>query len=98
MKAERRHELQQNSLARFIDNLPVMARLYADRILLVVVLILLVIVLIRWRMNAAAEKQVAITNDLATARADVQRLGTMQLLGPPEQLATQRSKLIDEVN
>ncbi len=56
MKAERRHELQQNSLARFIDNFPVMVRLYADRILLVIVLILLVIVLIRWRMNAAVER------------------------------------------
>jgi len=31
MKAERRHELQQNSLARFIDNLPVMAALLCDR-------------------------------------------------------------------
>jgi predicted negative regulator of RcsB-dependent stress response len=98
MKAERRHELQQNSLAKFIDNLPVMARLYADRILLVVVLILLVIVLIRWRMNAAVERQVAVTNDLATARANVQRLQSMPLMGPAEQLANTRSKTIDEVN
>jgi len=98
MKAERRHELQQNSLAKFIDNFPVMIRLYADRILLVVVLILLVIVLIRWRMNANAEKAVAVMNDLATARTGVQRLGAMQLMGPPEQLANQRSKTIDEIN
>src|SRR5438477_73774 len=98
MKAERRHELQQNSLARFIDNLPVMARLYADRILLVVVLILLVIVLIRWRMNTAVERQVTITNDLATARSSVQQLQSMRMIGPPEQLAAQRSKTIDEVN
>jgi tetratricopeptide (TPR) repeat protein len=98
MKAERRHELQENSLAKWIDNFPVMVRLYADRILLVVVLILLVIVLIRWRMNSAAEKAVVVTNDLATARTGVQRLANSQLLGPPEQLATQRSKTIDEVN
>jgi hypothetical protein len=57
-----------------------------------------VIVLIRWRMNATAEKQVTVTNDLATARASVQRLGNMSLMGPPEQLATQRSKTIDEIN
>jgi TolA-binding protein len=98
MKAERRHELQENSLSKFIDNIPTMARLYADRILLVVVLILLVIVLIRWRMNAAAEKAVTVTNDLAMARANVQRLAAMPLAGPPEQLANQRSKTIDEVN
>ena len=98
MKAERRHELQENSLAKFIDNLPMMARLYADRILLVVVLIMLVIVLIRWRMNAAVERQAVINNDLATARANVQRLQGMPLLGGSEQLAAARSKAIDEVN
>ena len=45
MKSERRHELQENSLARFMNNLPVMLRLYADRILLGLVVILLYIAL-----------------------------------------------------
>ena len=67
MKAERRHELQENSLARFIDNLPVMLRLYADRILLAVVLVLLVVVLIRWRMNQTEAKATQTANDLAEA-------------------------------
>src|SRR5438105_4615907 len=98
MKAERRHELQQNSLARFIDNLPVMARLYADRILLVAVLVLLVIVLIRWRLNAAANRGVEIANDLATAKSSVRQLAMMRMVGSPDQLATFRSKTIDEVN
>jgi tetratricopeptide (TPR) repeat protein len=98
MKAERRHELQQNSLAKFIENLPVMARVYADRILLVVVLILLVIVLIRWRMNAAEERKVTVVNDLATARSNVTQLQAMRMIGPAEQLAAQRSKMIDDIN
>src|SRR4051794_14797574 len=98
MKAERRHELQQNSLARFIDNLPVMARLYADRILLVVVMVLLVIVLIRWRMNAAATRAAEIANDVATARSSVQSLQNLRMVGPTDQIAAQRSKAIDEVN
>jgi hypothetical protein len=98
MKAERRHELQENSLAKFMDNLPVMARLYADRILLVIVLILLVIVLIRWRTNANAEREVSVANSLATARDNVQRLGMMPAMGPGEQIAAERSKIIDTVN
>jgi len=98
MKAERRHELQQNSLAKFIDNLPVMARLYADRILLVVVLVLLVIVLIRWRMNAAVERQAMVSNDLANARTAVQQLQNRPQFGPPEQIAAARGKAIEEAN
>ena len=38
MKAQRRHELQTNSLAKFLENLPIALRLYADRILLVIVI------------------------------------------------------------
>src|SRR4051794_14430548 len=98
MKAERRHELQQNSLAKWIDNLPVMARLYADRILLVVVLILLVIVLIRWRINTTEARSVQIANDLAAARSSVNKLQTMRMVGPPDQLYTFRSKTMEEVN
>jgi hypothetical protein len=98
MKAERRHELQQNSLARFIENFPVMVRLYADRILLVIVLIMLVIVLVRWRMNAAAERQVTVANDLAVARTSVQQLQQMRMIGSPDTLATQRSKMIADIN
>src|SRR5438874_2232788 len=81
MKAERRHELQENSLARFIDNLPVMLRLYADRILLAVVLVLLVVVLIRWRMNQTEARANQTANDLAEAKASVTRLQRMPMIG-----------------
>src|SRR4051812_25178230 len=74
MKAERRHELQENSLVRFMNNLPVMLRLYADRILLVVVLILLVIVLINWRVNASRQRVESAGESLTTARLGVARL------------------------
>jgi hypothetical protein len=97
MKAERRHELQENSLAKFMDNLPVMLRVYADRILLVVVLILLVIVLVRWRLNAATNRSLQISNDLATARTSVRNLEMLPMSGSPEQVATVRSQHIDDV-
>jgi tetratricopeptide (TPR) repeat protein len=98
MKAERRHELQENSLARFIDNLPVMMRLYADRILLAVVLVLLVVVLIRWRMNQTEARATQTANDLAEAKASVTRLQRMPMIGPPDQLVATRNRAIDEVN
>ena len=98
MKAERRHELQENSLARFIDNFPVMLRLYADRILLAVVLVLLVVVLIRWRMNQAEARATQTANDLAEAKSSVTRLQRMPMIGPPDQLVATRNRAIDEVN
>jgi len=98
MKAERRHELQQNTLARFLDNLPVMARLYADRILLVVVLVLLVIVLIRWRINSNAARATQIADNLATAKSSLKQLEMMRTSGPPEQIASFRNKIIADVN
>jgi hypothetical protein len=67
MKAERRHELQENALARVIQNLPIAARLYADKILLVVVIILAIVMLIRWRINAAQERTLGAADALATA-------------------------------
>jgi tetratricopeptide (TPR) repeat protein len=98
MKAERRHELQQNSLAGFLENLPIMLRLYADRILLVVVLVLMVIVLIRWRMNVNATHSQQLANDLATAKESVKQLATINPDGPAEQTVTIRGEKIDEVN
>jgi hypothetical protein len=98
MKAERRHELQQNSLAKFLDNLPVMLRLYADRILLVVVLVLLVIVLIRWRVNAAATRTAQVADNLAAARSSVKQLEHLNLSRPPDQIVSFRNKLIADVN
>src|SRR5262249_20212349 len=98
MKAERRHELQQNSLAKFLDNLPVMLRLYADRILLVVVLVLLVIVLIRWRVSAAATRTAQVADNLAAARSSVKQLEHLNFLRPPDQIASFERKLIADVN
>jgi uncharacterized membrane-anchored protein YhcB (DUF1043 family) len=97
MKSERRHELQQNSLASFLENLPIYARVYADRILLVVVLILLVVVIIRWRINASEQRQMQIGNDLATARSSLEQLRQFVPVGPPDQLAALRGQLITEI-
>src|SRR5947208_7600658 len=93
MKAERRHELQENSLARWIDNLPIAARLYADKILLVIIAVLLVVVLIRWRIMAAEQRVEGAAESLASARLAIRDLTNRPALGPPEQLAQLRTTL-----
>jgi len=75
MKAERRHELQTNSLALWLRwRFPQLARQYATRVLLGVIFALLIVVLIRYRMNApkiaAAEAQAR----LSVAQEDVHLL------------------------
>jgi hypothetical protein len=98
MKAERRHELQENSLAKFIENLPIILRLYADKILLGIVIVLLVYFLIHWRMNVNASRTNQIANDLAGARTSVRALANLRMIGPPEKIASDRSQLMDDVN
>src|SRR3954469_1421595 len=97
MKAERRHELQENSLARFMNNLPVMLRLYADRILLGVVLVLLVIVLINWRMNTSKQRVDSAGDSLAAARMYIRQLTMNGALGNAEQVGQLRSQAEREI-
>src|SRR3954454_11456955 len=97
MKAERRHQVQENSLARFMNNLPVMLRLYADRILLGVVLVLLVIVLINWRMNSTKQRVNSAGDSLAAARMYIRQLTTNGPLGTAEQVGQLRSQAEREI-
>jgi tetratricopeptide (TPR) repeat protein len=92
MKAERRHELQENSLARMIENLPVAARLYADKILLGVILVLLVIVLIRWRINAREQRMEGAVDSLALARSAIRQVTNTLPIGPADQIAQIRAQ------
>jgi hypothetical protein len=92
MKAERRHELQENSLARTLENLPVAARLYADKILLGVIIVLLVIVLIRWRMNAREQRTEGAVDSLAMARSAIRQLANTPPIGPADQIAQIRTQ------
>ena len=53
MKAQRRHELKQNTLARGLENLPEVGRQHGTKILIVVMVGLLVTLLIRQRVTSA---------------------------------------------
>jgi len=74
MKAERRHQLQENSLIRNVRNFPEFWRAYGSKILLGIILILLAILLIRMWINKrdTARKQMA--EELYSARSLLESL------------------------
>src|SRR6476646_7036435 len=69
MKAERRHQLQENSLVRNVRNFPEFWRAYGSKILLGIILILLAILLIRMWINKRAETRKQMAEELFSARA-----------------------------
>lgn len=101
MKSEHRHELEANSLAGFLNNLPQHLRTHSNKILLVVAGVLAVFALMRYRDNQKIEQDFQTRNALATAWDAVGQLRNMQVaflrLGPSDvaNLSKQRDDLID---
>ncbi|CAN5669007.1 hypothetical protein BH09PLA1_BH09PLA1_29710 [soil metagenome] len=99
MKAERRHQLQNNELAKQLETLPEKLQRHASKIVLAVTFFALCLFIFRYRQNAAVARQ----NSLAGATAMAQ-LGPRQLRSfdaqfiPPEQLANYRTQITSEVN
>jgi hypothetical protein len=100
MKAERRHELQQNTLAGFMENLPLYFRFHLDKILLGLLIVLAVVMLVRYRINSAAQSKQAVTGSLRAARDGIDELQGLDLrlqLGVPE-IANRRRTLASQVS
>jgi hypothetical protein len=68
MKAERRHDLKTNALARGLDSAPEFARRYGGRILLAVVLLVLLVILLNNYRKSADQAQTQVAAALANAR------------------------------
>lgn len=74
MKAERRHELQENSLVRGIRSFPEYWRAHGSKVALGLILVLLTVVLVRmWATNRAEGKR-RLAEGLTTGRALLERL------------------------
>jgi hypothetical protein len=71
MKAERRHELQTNTLDRTLQNLPQFWRDHGSKVALVVIGVLLAIVLTRMYFTNRAEKATRVAENLSLARSAV---------------------------
>jgi hypothetical protein len=74
MKAERRHELKTNALARFLEALPDLSRNYGGKALLFIVLLLLLVVFIRTRISANRQQVELSGQYLSSAWSDIERL------------------------
>ncbi|HZZ43357.1 MAG TPA: hypothetical protein VFE58_10500 [Tepidisphaeraceae bacterium] len=93
MKAERRHELQTNDLAKKIIQAPDYFKIYGTRITLGVVVVVAVVLLVNYRLRAKREDLAVSQQGVAEAREAVMQLGSPNLMGPPEQVAVRRREL-----
>lgn len=84
MKAERRHELQENSLIRSVRNFPEFWRDYGSKILLGLILVLLAILLIRMWINKKEDSRRQMSEDLTAARASLEELRSTNEVAPPQ--------------
>ncbi len=97
MKAERRHELQQNTLDQALKRAPEAARKYGGMVLLVVLAAVVGYVLIRYRISSAREAEQVATENLATARTNINQLARLHLYPiPPQQMTEFRKQWSDD--
>lgn len=99
MKAERRHDLKTNALARGIEGLPDYWRDYGNKLLLVVIAALLVYLGVRYWSQKRANEAQAVTESLQSAQSALQDLdrlpmGYMSAMAQPSALADQRQKAV----
>lgn len=99
MKAERRHQLQQNSLARSLENLPKMGRESGSKLLLGIVAVLLIVVLVRFYLNNKEQKKEQVATQLANARVELSNLrGEGIRAERSEDVASLRNELFKKVD
>lgn len=98
MKAERRHELKQNTLARSLETLPDVGRRHGTKILLVVLVGLAVALLIRSRVASSRESAQLASYSLSHGRELIDQLRTSAERLPPTQfvsVAQEISRAVD---
>jgi hypothetical protein len=98
MKSERRHELQQNSLIRGVQNLPSFWRESGSKISLAIIAVLLVFVLVRLWYTNRNDKAARLAADLTDAQSkltDLKRSTELWLTQsiPPEKFNEQRKAI-----
>jgi hypothetical protein len=104
MKAERRHELQTNSLAAALQNFPQLLQQYGARILLGITLVVLLIVLLQYRARTVEQHELVLQQHLSGARASINeirqpdpRLPVDRILATRQQLTADTEAAINDV-
>ena len=101
MKAERRHELAENELAKVIKGAPTFWQQSGGKFLLGLIVVLLIIVLIQYQRRTAREGMAEAKSQLALARdlTDQLQLDTAQmtwLFAPPQETIGRRKAALSE--
>ena len=103
MKAERRHELAENELAKVIKGAPTFWQQSGGKFLLGLIVVLLIVILIQYRMRANREGVSQATEQLALARGYVDQLQNdaaqmSWMFAPPHEVIQRRKLALSEAN
>jgi hypothetical protein len=103
MKAERRHELAENELAKVIKGAPTFWQQSGGKFLLGLILVLLIIILIQYRVRSNREGVAQASEQLSLARGFVQTLESetaqmVWMFAPPQDVVLRRKQSLSEAN
>ncbi|MEO6435239.1 MAG: tetratricopeptide repeat protein [Tepidisphaeraceae bacterium] len=101
MKAQRRHELQENELAKVIKGAPSFWQQSGGKMLAAVVAVLVIALLVRFRVNSNRQAHAQAIEGLSSARAmteELQQIGMMTAFGPAQEGSLRRKQFFSEAN
>src|SRR5688572_17629525 len=103
MKAERRHALAENELAKVIKGAPSFWQQSGGKFLLGLIVVLLIIILIQYRVRSNREGLAQASEQLTLARGFIDQLQaeTAQMswmFAPPHDVAMRRKQAMSEAN
>jgi hypothetical protein len=97
MKAQRRHELQENELAKVIKNAPGFWQESGGKFLAGAIIILVIVVLVRYRISSKQQGQAQALQEVATARRMIEEIATLGY-GPASDIAPRRRLFFNDAN
>src|SRR5215208_4025338 len=101
MKAQRRHELQENELAKVIKKAPGFWQESGGKFLAFCVALLVIVILIRYRISSNREAGQQAVQSLASARSAISELSGMSRyisLAPADLVSQQQRQLYNDAN
>jgi tetratricopeptide (TPR) repeat protein len=101
MKAERRHELQENELAKVIKKAPSFWQESGGKFLAFCVALVVIVVLVRYRISSNREAQAQAIDNISSARgaiAQLQQLRGVASIAPADLVSQQQRQLYNDAN
>jgi hypothetical protein len=97
MKAQRRHELQENELAKVIKNAPTFWQESGGKFLAGAIVVLIIVILIQYRVSSRRTSQAQALQEISTARRVTEELANV-VFGDPNDQATRRRLFFNDAN